>query len=1088
MTLALSDHPDFAAALTLEERAALGRYEAPAGERARKRLERWRAQEPFGRDGFFARRLADVGLDETRLLALLDEPREALAARLGETPGWLRELLEAFRAAVPGAPLPFPEDEPEARLLGLASPLVQQAEHRIALAVAELAASGRPLPFDPETIGPLLLAGLSNQLLWTITRAAVLELNVARLEGRIGGETPEERFAAFVDLLRQPGEGLALLAIYPVLARQLALRIGGFADAGIELLSRLTRDWDDLRAAFGPAVEPGPLTAVTFGAGDRHRGGRTVCLLTFGSSGTAGWRVVYKPRPMEIAAHFQELLGWLDEHGFTPAFRRLGVLDRPGYGWMELATAGPCASREEVGRFYERMGGYLALLYTLDASDFHYENLIAAGEQPLLIDLESIVQPRVAAPPDSGADWIANQILGASVLRIGLLPQRFWGGAGEGIDISGLGSPAGQLSPDRFPCWEARGTDAMQLRRRQLPMRGADNQPTVGGEEADVNEYADELIAGFSRAYRLLWKHRDELLADGGPLARMAGDEVRVLLRPTRTYALLLQESFHPFLLRDALERDRHFDHLWQGVAQSPSIGRVVAAERQELLAGDIPLFSARLDSRDLLGVGGESWPDFFERSGLELVRDRLAALSETDLVKQVWFTRASLAAHRANVFGVEDDVFAPAADLGAANAATNTAAGADRGRLLAAAVAVGDRLESLALQGPQDATWIGLRSQMGRDWHLRPLGSDLYGGLPGVVVFLSYLAAATGEDRYRRLARAGWRTLWREWEALRGVLTSVGGFEGWGGLIWTLAHLSRLWDDGALLDEAQTIAARLPELIAKDTAFDVVNGTAGCLAGLLALHRTSPADRTLAVATACGEHLLAQARPMERGIAWASSAMASVTPQPMAGFAHGAAGIAWVLLELSAATGDGLFRAAALDAFEYERGLYDPEQRNWRDVRQLEKLLLASKVGDDTFMMAWCHGAPGAGLARLRALRHLDDPRLRAEAVIALESTRDAGFDRSHCLCHGDLGNVEVFLQAAEILDDGARWRAEIDRITAFILANIAEHGWKCGLPSALEVPGLMAGLAGIGYGLLRLADPRRVPSVLLLAPPGSS
>jgi lantibiotic modifying enzyme len=29
------------------------------------------------------------------------------------------------------------------------------------------------------------------------------------------------------------------------------------------------------------------------------------------------------------------------------------------------------------------------------------------------------------------------------------------------------------------------------------------------------------------------------------------------------------------------------------------------------------------------------------------------------------------------------------------------------------------------------------------------------------------------------------------------------------------------------------------------------------------------------------------------------------------------------------------------------------------------------------------------------------------------------------------------------------------------------------------------MTGLAGIGYGLLRLADPARVPSVLTLAPP---
>jgi len=1089
LTLSLAE---FAAALTLEERAALRERPAPAtpvGERARKKLERWRTQPPFDRDGFFPRRLSRDGLDEAGLLALLDEPPAALAGRVerdGISPAWLRELEEAFRLASPGAPLPFSVEalkEAEVRLTALAAPFIQQAERRLAAAASGLiagrAAASRPLPFDPATVGPLLLSGLANQLRWTITRAAVLELNVARLEGRIAGETPEERFAAFVERLGRPEEALAILRTYPVLARQLAVRIGWFADAGVELLSRLAADWDEILAAFGPAEDPGPLTEAATGAGDRHRGGRTVCLLTFSS----GWRLVYKPRPMRVAAHFQDLLGWIGERGFAPGFRRLGVLARDAYGWMEFAAPFPCETREEVVHFYQRMGGYLALLYTLDATDIHYENLIAAGEHPLLIDLESIVQPRVPSPPDTGADWVANQILGASVLRIGLLPQRFWGGAGGGIDLSGLGSPDGQLTPDRFPLWEARGTDEMQLQRQQLPMAAAENRPRLDGREIDVNDYVEELIDGFSRLYRLLWAHRGELLAAGGPVARMAEDEIRVLLRPTRTYALLLQESFHPFLLRDALERDRHFDHLWQGVAESPAIEAVVAAERRELHAADIPLFSSRLGSRDLVGAGGERWPDFFERSGLELVRERLAALGEEDLAKQVWFIRASLAAHHVNLTGVEDE-YTPAAELPAASAtALDDAAGRDR--LLAAAVAVGDRLATLALRGSRDATWIGLRSLLGRDWHLRPLGSDLYSGLPGVAVFLSYLAEITGEDRHRQLARAGWRTLWREWETLKGVLTSVGGYDGWGGLLWALSHLGRLWDDRELLDEAHRIVERLPELIAKDALFDVLNGTAGCLAGLLAFHRTEPADRTLAAAVACGEHLLRQAQPMARGTGWrSSSAFAS---QPLAGFAHGASGIAWALLELESATRDGRFRQTALDAFEYERGLYVPEQRNWRDVREFDQLRLAQQVGDNIFMMAWCHGAPGVGLARLRALHHVEDPALRAEALTALESTRDGGFDRSHCLCHGDLGNAEIFLQAAAVLDDPGRWRAELDGIITFVLANIAEHGWRCGLPGEVEVPGLMTGLAGIGYGLLRLAAPERVPSVLLLEPPVS-
>ncbi|HEY2739710.1 MAG TPA: hypothetical protein VGK45_14975 [Thermoanaerobaculia bacterium] len=51
-------------------------------------------------------------------------------------------------------------------------------------------------------------------------------------------------------------------------------------------------------------------------------------------------------------------------------------------------------------------------------------------------------------------------------------------------------------------------------------------------------------------------------------------------------------------------------------------------------------------------------------------------------------------------------------------------------------------------------------------------------------------------------------------------------------------------------------------------------------------------------------------------------------------------------------------------------------------------------------------------------------------------------------------------------------------------------EHGtaqrlpWPCGTFGSAEVPGLMLGLAGIGYFYLRLADPDRIPSVLIPLP----
>src|SRR5439155_1176870 len=68
-----------------------------------------------------------------------------------------------------------------------------------------------------------------------------------------------------------------------------------------------------------------------------------------------------------------------------------------------------------------------------------------------------------------------------------------------------------------------------------------------------------------------------------------------------------------------------------------------------------------------------------------------------------------------------------------------------------------------------------------------------------------------------------------------------------------------------------------------------------------------------------------------------------------------------------------------------------------------------------DPFLAAWCNGAAGIGLARLGTLPLLDDPAVRAEIAIAVETTLASGFGKNHCLCHGDLGNVELLLLAGQ-------------------------------------------------------------------------
>src|SRR5204863_1325439 len=111
----------------------------------------------------------------------------------------------------------------------------------------------------------------------------------------------------------------------------------------------------------------------------------------------------------------------------------------------------------------------------------------------------------------------------------------------------------------------------------------------------------------------------------------------------TRTYVTLLSESFHPERLRDSFERERLFDNLWESVSYQPSLRRAIAAERQDLLQGDVPLFTSQPGSRDLFTSTGERIADFCSASGMELAKRRIRAMDERDLALQQWIIQASL-------------------------------------------------------------------------------------------------------------------------------------------------------------------------------------------------------------------------------------------------------------------------------------------------------------------------------------------------------------------------------------------------------------------------------------------------------------
>ncbi len=1065
-------------ALTLGERSALlatdkqGSSAVFDNEAAEQRLRIWKEQNPFTKDGYFTQRLAMDGLSEDDFFALLAEPAEALRARVPAAPAWLAELAEALEGWDAGADGALTLKAANASVQSNACfiilrPLIERAAKRLRAGIEELARKYPRLPFNPATILSLLLPGLVAPISLRFLRTFMLELNVARIQDRLRGDTPEERFQYFVQYLSRREGILPLLEEYPVLARRLVESIDRWAACSLELLTQLCADWDTIRVTFFDGIDPGTLVEVETGKGDMHHGGRSVTILRWNS----GARLVYKPHSLAIDAHFQELLAWFNKRGFRPEFRMLKVIDRGAYGWAEFVEARPCSSREEIERFYRRQGGYLALLYALEAMDVHAENLIAAGEHPILIDLETLLQPRVAVPTAIKQRYPGLEIMDHSVMRVSLLPQRLWvSEQSEGIDISALGGASGQLTPKPVAKVTASGTDQMRIVRERVSLELGQNRPKLQGQDVNTQEYCDSIIAGFKAAYNLILQHRDELLSE--ILPRFAHDEIRCMFRPTATYMLMYLDSFHPNVLRDALDRDRLLDRLWVGAEQRPHIAKIIPAEQADLQSGDIPVFKTTPATCDLFASDGSLISGFLDKPGLEMVNKRIQHLDDEDLEKQIWIIRASFAAMALGI----DKVGQPLLRLQPSRSEMSYE------RLIAGARAVGDRLHRLALHVEGTVGWLGLTPVNEREWHLLPADADLYSGTAGMALFLAYLGALTGEDRHTELARLALATVRHQIapQKERPEQASVGLFSGIAAIIYLLAHLGTLWNDPALYREAEEIVKLLPAAIEQDQMLDVMAGSAGCIAALLALHSVAPSPTTLATAMQCGDHLVSCARPMLRGVGWSTK----IAEIPLAGISHGNAGIALSLLRLHAVCGEGRFRRAALEAMEYERGLFSPERRNWPDLRKPASDQPQPEPEQAACMVAWCHGAPGMALARLGSLPFVDDAAIRGEIEAALATTLAEGFGWNHSLCHGDMGNIDALLVAAQMLRD-PHYEEQIRRIVPMLLDSIDRQGWMTGVPQGIETPGLMTGLSGTGYELLRLAAPNRVPSILALESP---
>jgi type 2 lantibiotic biosynthesis protein LanM len=903
---------------------------------------------------------------------------------------------------------------------------------------------------------------LSAVLHVKLGRLLVFELNAARVTGRLTSEDSNQRWQEFLELSsRRPfWDGLAVH--YPPLPARISAIVRNRCSAALGFAQRWAKDRRRLEPLCGG--NPGELQEITFGAGDSHCAGSTVALVR-----GEDWRLVYKPRPLAIDVVLRGFVAELAEyHGRPLSVRIPEAVDGGDYGWIKFVTHRYAADHEELVSFYRGIGECLALMRLLGGSDLHAENLIAEGGTPVIIDCETLFTPRVPRSPSGygGAFDRAMELLGRTVLSVGLLPGRGVGLGWHGVDASAVGMLPGeqpmQVQQDIFGA----GSDEAHFGPISVEAPTSQNHPSP---QPALAEYWPEVLRGFDELGATL-----KSLDAGGTLRSLLGAfencRIRVVPRATEVYGEIARMLWHPVSLHnEGAARQRAFElfrKMAANVSVAPGDPAVINAEIDELLEGDIPYFWAVVREGRLHGPRGTSW-----LPPAHLMEDALANWRAADFALERSVIRASLVSAYIN------DGWRPNEVVPLPKERRGGDLEARRRRQVAQIV---NGMVANAIYGDDGSVTSIAPVFTVTGWSVQTLQQDLYNGLAGLALLAAgYLRESAagradpvpGLEEFRtaalhtlHLAEARRQRILGEGLKLRPP--ALGGYLGVSSQIWTYLVLAH-WklDGGDGVERACKLAEEIPAAIQAKPGHDVLSGSAGAIVPLLLLARKTGDDRYLHNASQLGNLLHKSAEHRNGQAYWTHSSY----PEGIGGFAHGVTGIGWALTHLARATGDTQHEQLAREAFAFEDALWDEQEQNWIDLRMIEGAKSAT---------AWCHGAVGIGLGRLSLDRALTQPATRQILNRAAAATWRRGIGWNHCACHGDVGAWELLHHA--IAAEEAPKELSASSLLDIILTSLEQHGPSCGIAGDAFVPGLLPGIGGIAYQLLRAHPEAELPSIL--------
>ena len=699
-----------------------------------------------------------------------------------------------------------------------------------------------------------LLAAFRGQMQRITLRTLLSEMELCEENGMLEGATEEERYGCFEErFLGDSGYLREVYEAYPTLYDNMMQALEDSIRNMDEMLDRFAEDREEINSRFFPNQPCKAIRQVSGGSSDSHRHGRRVLVLELDN----GEKLVYKPRSLAVDRAYEAFLRWVSDNiGMSMKWNQ--VWDRKEYGWCQWVSAMCCHSREEMQRYYYRNGILLCVSYLLGSEDFHYENLIACGEHPVLVDLEMAVGSRCARRGKGMTG--TERLYMESVLQTGLLPLYTWNSEGKGVNVGAINGKGGQLVPLSMPVVVNPGTVKMHIEYRQPKMKEGHNLATLEGEFVEPYEFLGEIQKGFHETYVFLDRNREKV---SEMLVTFQDAEVRYLIRDTQQYSMMLMTLGHPDLLTEDSDRNVVWKALESGTESEEADLWIREQEMQELICGDVPYFYYHAGGKRLYSGTGAGFDDYFSRTAMECVEQRLSRMCAADLERQQKLIRNALLMGTKRV--MQGSKWPGQGGNDSAPEIRKSSSEEPGSRRISAAEKLADILlrEAIRSEDGGEVGWISIMMAGFRErgYMMRPMDDYLYGGLAGVAVFFAELAERTGKAEHCHMRRILADALFRHTDGLfqkkKAEKLPTGAYSGEASVAFAYMLLYSIDRDSVFLQYLWRQCQVTAEGLAADREYDVLGGNAGAIMVFLKAYHLTGREQYRTWAREAGDHLL---------------------------------------------------------------------------------------------------------------------------------------------------------------------------------------------------------------------------------------